>query len=150
MLDPSYDFKAFTSPMTLTLDFHGKIFSSHILGMGRSIDLEWKSWIQCWMYNGLPLGPQWQIDQFPTCWPIMGYSFTDLGAEGCCRSLNALFCLQTLNFVYLWISSPNFRGTLIVFVSVCRILVILNNVQLQFTHCLQLPTPTWQGYPSRP
>ena len=21
----------------------------------------------------------------------MGYSFTDLGAEGCCRSLNALF-----------------------------------------------------------
>ena len=31
--------------------------------------------------------------QFPTCWPIKGYSFTDLGAEGCCRSLNALFFL---------------------------------------------------------
>ena len=28
--------------MTLTLDFQGKIFKSHILGMGRSIDLEWK------------------------------------------------------------------------------------------------------------
>ena len=28
--------------MTLTLDFQGKIFSRHILGMGRSIDLEWK------------------------------------------------------------------------------------------------------------
>ena len=27
----------------------------------------------------------------------MGYSFTDLGAEGCCRSLNALFIL-------IWIS----------------------------------------------
>ena len=28
------------SPMTLTLDFHGQSFDSHILGMGRSIDLE--------------------------------------------------------------------------------------------------------------
>ena len=28
--------------MTLTLDFHDQIFNSHILGMGRSIDLEWK------------------------------------------------------------------------------------------------------------
>ena len=28
--------------MTLTLDFQGPIFYSHILGMGRSIDLEWK------------------------------------------------------------------------------------------------------------
>ena len=29
--------------MTLTLDFHDQIFNTHILGMGRSIDLEWKS-----------------------------------------------------------------------------------------------------------
>ena len=28
--------------MTLTLDFQGQIFNSHILGMGRSIDLERK------------------------------------------------------------------------------------------------------------
>ena len=28
--------------MTLTLDVQGPIFYSHILGMGRSIDLEWK------------------------------------------------------------------------------------------------------------
>ena len=28
--------------MTVTLDFQGQIFNSHILGMGRSIDLEWK------------------------------------------------------------------------------------------------------------
>ena len=28
--------------MTLTLDFQGQIFDSHILGMGRSIGLEWK------------------------------------------------------------------------------------------------------------
>ena len=28
--------------MTLTLDFQGQIFNNHILGMGRSIDLELK------------------------------------------------------------------------------------------------------------
>ena len=28
--------------MILTLDFQGQIFDSHILGMGRSIDFEWK------------------------------------------------------------------------------------------------------------
>ena len=28
--------------MTLTLDFQGQIFNNHILGMGRSVDLEWK------------------------------------------------------------------------------------------------------------
>ena len=30
--------------MTLTLDFQGQNFNSHILGMGRSFDLEWKRW----------------------------------------------------------------------------------------------------------
>ena len=28
--------------MTLTLNIQGQIFNSHILGMGRLIDLEWK------------------------------------------------------------------------------------------------------------
>ena len=28
--------------MTLILDFQGQIFDSHILGMGRLIDFEWK------------------------------------------------------------------------------------------------------------
>ena len=28
--------------MTLTLDFQSQIFNSHILGMGRLIDLEWR------------------------------------------------------------------------------------------------------------
>ena len=103
--------------MTLTLDFQGQIFNTHILGIGRSFDLEWKrceldtmldaqwaccwvSWIQCWAHNGLALGPHciWQIDrpsfQPAGPWmgqpvgPWMGYSFTDLGAEGCCRSIN--------------------------------------------------------------
>ena len=95
-----------TSPMTLTLDFQGQNFDRHILGMGRSIDLEWKrceldTMVDCTM--GLLLGHSaWQIDwpsngsmwnsySFQPVNPWMGYSFTDLGAEGCCHSLNALF-----------------------------------------------------------
>ena len=54
---------------------------------------------------GLTLGHgAWQIDQpsngsmwnsysFQSVGQWMGYSFTDLGAEGCCRSLNALLSL---------------------------------------------------------
>ena len=87
--------------MTLTLDFPGQIFNSHILGMGRSIDLEWKRCVLDTM-----LDAQWacswamvhgkQIASFQPIGPWMGYSFTDLGAEGCCHSLNALFYIDTI------------------------------------------------------
>ena len=81
--------------MTLTLDFHDQIFDSHILGMERLIDLEWKrceldtmlyaQWACFWAtVHGKKIS-------FQSVAPWMGYSFTDLGAEGCCRSLNALF-----------------------------------------------------------
>ena len=33
--------------MTLTVDFQGRIFSSHILGMERSIDWNWLEWKTC-------------------------------------------------------------------------------------------------------
>ena len=92
--------------MTLTLDFQGQIFYSHILGMGRLIDWEMK---EMWVgYNvgctmGLLLGHSaWQIDRpsnglvwnsysFQPIGPWMGYLFTDLGAEWWCGTLNALF-----------------------------------------------------------
>ena len=63
------------------------------------------SWLQCWIHNGLVLGPQcmaknppsngsmWNSYSFQPVGPWMGYSFTDLGAEGCCRSLNVLFTM---------------------------------------------------------
>ena len=63
---------------------------------------------------GLTLGHgAWQIDQpsngsmwnsysFQPVGQWMGYSFTDLGAEGCCRSLNALFFLQQIILIMLW------------------------------------------------
>ena len=40
--------------MTLTLDFQGQFFNSYILGMGRSIDLEYK---RCELNT--MLGTQW-------------------------------------------------------------------------------------------
>ena len=90
--------------MTLTLDFRGQIFNSHILGMGRSVDLEWKrceldtmldvQWVCSWatVQKDQPSnGSMGNSYSFQPIGPWMGYSFTDLGAEGCCRSLNALF-----------------------------------------------------------
>ena len=95
--------------MTLTLDFHDEIFNSHILGMGRSIDLEWKICeLDTMLYaqrdcfwatvHGRKIGQvmngsMWNSYSFQPIGPWMGYSFTDLGAEGCCRSLNALLNL---------------------------------------------------------
>ena len=94
-----------TSTMTLILDFRGEIFNSHILGMGGSIDLEWKrceldtmldaqwacSW--AWQIDRPSNGSVWISYSFQPVGPWMGYSFTDLGAERCCRSLNALLSL---------------------------------------------------------
>ena len=81
--------------MTLTLDFQGLIFNSHILGKRK---VSWLGMKQIWVgYNvehtvGLLLGHSaWQTDRpsnasmwnsysfHPFC-PGMGYSFTDLGA----------------------------------------------------------------------
>ena len=58
---------------------------------------------------------------------------------------------------FFWFTGSKFHSALniklklqwhITSICIC-ILVILNNVQLQSTHCLQLPTPSGQGYPSR-
>ena len=70
----------------LDFDFQGQIFNSHIFGMGRSIDLEWK---RCELDT--MLDAQWASSwptvhgkyiSFQPFGPWMGYSFTDLGAEG--------------------------------------------------------------------
>ena len=67
------------------------------------------SWIWCWMHSGIDFGHgAWQIDQPSNgslwnsysfqpvdiqFWMDSFHLFTDLGAEGCCRSLNALFTM---------------------------------------------------------
>ena len=74
--------------------------------MGVSTHLEWKGceldmMLDAQMGSALDQGA-WQIDRpsdgliwnsysFQPVGQGMGYSFTDLGAEGCCCSLNALF-----------------------------------------------------------
>ena len=91
--------------MTWTLDFQGQIFNSHF----RNWKVDWLKMKEMWGgYNvgctvGLLLGHSaWQIDRpsngsmwnfysFQPIGPWMGYSGTDLGADGCCRSLNASF-----------------------------------------------------------
>ena len=85
----------------LDFDFQGQMFNSHIFGMGRSIDLEWK---RCELDT--MLDAQWASSwptvhgkyiSFQPFGPWMGYSFTDLGAEVWCRSLNALLLLNTMS-----------------------------------------------------
>ena len=79
---------------------NGRVDSRGMKGMWVGYD------VGCTM--GLTLGHgAWQIDQpsngsiwnsysFQPVGQRMGYSFTDLGAEGCCRSLNALFAITML------------------------------------------------------
>ena len=43
-------------------------------------------------------GSMWNSSSFQPIGPWMGYSFTDLGAEGCCHSLNALFFQLQIKF----------------------------------------------------
>ena len=69
-----------TSPMTLTLDFQSKGLT---LGHGAWQKDRPSNGSMCNSYSFQPVGP----------W--MGYSFTDLGAEGCYRSLKALLQFPT-------------------------------------------------------
>ena len=65
--------------MTLTLDFQGQIFNSHILGMGKPIDLEWK---RCELDTMLDA-------QWPCSWPTVhgNYISNLLAHEWAIRSL---------------------------------------------------------------
>ena len=46
-----------------------------------------------WQIDWPSNGSMWNSYSFQPVGQWMGYSFTDLGAEGCCRSLNALFTM---------------------------------------------------------
>ena len=105
MLDSHCDFKLWPHPWPWPWIFKVKYCN---LGMGGWTHIKWKGceldmmldaqWDWPWVHDH----GAWQIDQpsngsvwnFYSFQPVgqwMGYSFTDLGAEGCCRSLNALF-----------------------------------------------------------
>ena len=99
-----------TSPMTWTLDFQGKIFKLLYPWNRRVISLGMKGvWVGygvgCTVVLTLPhgawqIGPpsirsMWNSYNFQPFGPRMGYSFTDLGAKECCRSLNDLFIIYS-------------------------------------------------------
>ena len=46
-----------------------------------------------WQIDQTSNGSMWNSYSFQPVGQWMGYSFTDLGAEGCCRSLNALLSI---------------------------------------------------------
>ena len=52
-----------------------------------------------WQIGRPSNGSMWNSCSFQPVGPKKGYSFTDLGAEGCCRSLNALFSFP----MFCWI-----------------------------------------------
>ena len=57
-----------------------------------------------WQIERPSNGSMWNSYSFQLVGPWMGYMFADLGAEGCCRSLNALFIyteIQVLQFCVL-------------------------------------------------
>ena len=102
MLHSHCDFKLWPHPWPWPWIFKVTYRNCCNLGMGGLTHLKWKGYdVGCTM--GLTLGHgAWQIDQpsngsmwnsysFQPLGQWMGYSFTDLRAEGCCRSLNALF-----------------------------------------------------------
>ena len=107
MLDSHCDFKLWPHPWPWPWIFKVKYWNCCNLGMGGSTHVEWKGceldmmldaqWDWPWVHDH----GAWQIDQpsngsiwnsysFQPVGQWTGYSFTDLGAEGCCRSLNAL------------------------------------------------------------
>ena len=111
MLDLHCDFKLWPHPWPSLWIFKVKILKLLYLrnGMVDSLGMKgmWVGYdVGCTM--GLTLGHGgWQIDQpsngsmwnsynFQPVGQWMGYWFTDLGAEGCCRSLNVLFNLACL------------------------------------------------------
>ena len=145
--------------MTLTLDLQGKILKLLYHRNGRVDSLGMKGmWVG---YNvgctmGLTLGhghghgacqidrpsngSMWNFYSFKPVGQWMGYSFTDLGAEGCCRSLNALGF-----FLAVWpskqhqalciISSPYVNSNWMVWK---RLNCVLTSVTLTLTFCLDL------------
>ena len=104
---------AFNFPLTHDLDlgfsrsnFQGKIWKLLLLNNGRFDSLGMKGmWVGydvgctmgltcghgAWQIDRQSNGSMWNSYSFQPVGQWMSYPFTDLGAEGCCRSLNALF-----------------------------------------------------------
>ena len=54
-----------------------------------------------WQIDRPSNGSMWNSYSFQPVGHWMGYFFIDLGAKGCCRSLNALFVILPINFDFV-------------------------------------------------
>ena len=68
-----------------------------------------------WQIDRQSSGSMWNSYSFQPVGQWMSYSFTDLGAEGCCRSLNALFSLNVVDIllvtnIIIWNIEKHFDG----------------------------------------
>ena len=111
MLDSHCDFKLWPQPWPWLWILKAKYWNCCHLGMGGSTHFEWKG-CECvydvgctmeltlghgaWLINQPSNGSLWNSYSFQPVGQWTGYSFTNLGAEGCCHSLNALFDLYWL------------------------------------------------------
>ena len=117
-----------TSSMILTLDFQGKILKLLYHRNGRVNSLGMKGMRVgsdviritlghgAWQINRPSIGSMWNSYSLQPVGQWMGYSFTDLGAEGCCRSLNALLTVIFLEkasvntFFLTWAHALNLQN----------------------------------------
>ena len=97
MLDSHCDFKLWPHPWPWPWIFkvkYGRFDSLGMKGMWVGYDVGCTMGLTCghgaWQIDRQSSGSMWNSYSFQPVGQWMSYSFTDLGAEGCCRSLNAL------------------------------------------------------------
>ena len=105
MLDPCCNFELWPHRWPLSWIFEGQVLKLLYLRNGRVDSLGMKGmWVgydigwtmgltlchSAWQIDQPNNGSMWNFYSFQPIDPWMGYSFTDLGAEGCCHFLNTL------------------------------------------------------------
>ena len=78
-----------------------EIWVGYNVGCTLGLLLGQSAWQIDWPSNG----SMWNCYSFQPVGRWMGYLFTDLGAEGCCHSLNAWFYLNVWATAFLWMCS---------------------------------------------
>ena len=94
-----------------------------------------------WQIDRPRNGSMWNSYSFQPVDQWMGYSFTDLGAEGCCRSLNALFSMVYCNTAVspLLINTQKYYSLVLshryTFVLFCRHQRMMKNKTIAVAEC---------------
>ena len=123
MLDSHCDFKLWPHPWPWPWIFkvkygnccklnNGRFDSLGMKGMWVGYDVGCTMGLTCghgaWQIDRQSSGSMWNSYSFQPVGQWMSYSFTDLGAEGCCRSLNALLFSLSMLLLLSLLSSLSF------------------------------------------